>query len=310
MSHPDFPRKRLLVVAGPAFVALLATLIVIAVAGPAGAQDTSDAKPLLPDLTQDLPRQMSVVSARLAGRKVYRLAFRSATENHPNRFPAGGDLLLVGRRPDRATKTMTVDQYVDVFHPSTGAISQEVQRDVGTMLYVRAGDHQHWHVKGFQRFELRSASGARLVAPDRKTGFCVGNRYSTPAGQTTSKAGDEAVSRRGAPSTSARLTFRDLDEHCALSNPDRLSVVTGLSRDSGDDYKPKVEGQYIDITKVRSGDYLLVHRANSTRKIAETNYANNASSVLLRIRRSGAGKPTVRTIAKCLGKELCAAPTQ
>ncbi len=308
LRHPHPTRMRLLTVVAPTFVALLATFGVIAAAGPAGAQDASDFKPQPPDLTQDLPSQISVVAERRDGRRLYRLAFRSAAENHPDFSVGGGQLIVVGRRADRRTKTMTADQYVDIFRPSTGQIEQEVHRNVGTMRYVDAGTHKHWHLKGFERYELRRASGNRLVAPDRKTGFCVGNRYNAPrSGSTTApQAGDERTTRRGAVSTSPRLGFRDIDGECGQDKPDLLSVVTGLNPETGDDYKPFIEGQYIDITKVRSGRYVLVHRVNPTRKLVESNYTNNASSVLLQIRRSRTGKPTVRTLAKCPGKERCA----
>ncbi len=310
LRHPNQTRARLLTVAAPTFLAALATIVVVAAAGPAGAQDASDFKPQPPDLTQDLPSQISVVAERRGGRRLYRLAFRSAAENHPDSSAGGGELIVVGRRADRRTKTMTVDQYVDVFRPSTGQINtQEVHRNVGTMRYVNGGDHSHWHLKGFERYELRRASGNRLVAPDRKTGFCVGNRYNAPrSGSTTApQAGDVTTPRRGAVSGSQRLTFRDIDGECGKGKPDLLSVVTGLNPETGDDYKPYLEGQYIDITKVRSGRYVLVHRVNPTRKIVETNYTNNASSVLLQIRRSKTGKPTGRTLAKCPGKQRCAA---
>ncbi len=310
LRHLNPTRARLLTVVAPTLVALLATFGVIAAAGPAGAQDASDFKPQPPDLTQDSPSQISVVAERRGGRRLYRLAFRSAAENHPDTSVGGGQLIVVGRRADRKTKTMTADQYVDIFRPSTGQINtQEVHRNVGTMRYVKSGGHGHWHLKDFERYELRRASGNRLVAPDRKTGFCVGNRYNAPRrGAAMPRQGVvQAAPRRGVVSASRRLTFRDIDGNCGQSKPGLLSVVTGLNPETGDDYKPYLEGQYIDITKVRSGRYVLVHRVNPKRKLAETNYKNNASSVLLQIRRSRDGKPTVRTLAKCPGKERCAA---
>ncbi len=309
LRPPNPTRARLLTVVAPTFVALFATFGVIAAAGPAGAQDASDFKPQPPDLTQDLPSQISVVAERRGGRRVYRLAFRSAAENHPDTSVGGGQLIVVGRRADRKTKTMTADQYVDVFRPSTGGIEQEVHRNVGTMRYVKSGGHGHWHLKGFERYEMRHASSNRLVAPDRKTGFCVGNRYEAPRSSsiTRPQAGVASTPRRGAVSAAPRLTFRDVDGGCGLAKPDLLSVITGLNPRTGDDYKPYLEGQYIDITKVRSGRYVLVHRVNPTRKLVESNYTNNAASVLVQIRRSRTGKPTVRTLAKCPGKERCAA---
>lgn len=291
----------MLVVVLPALAVLLAALAMVVVVRPAGAQQAPALQPQVPDITQDVPKQISVIPQQLGGRRHYRLAFRSAAEN---RFPGrtgGGAVVLVGRRPNLGTKTMTVDQHIDLFDPHTGRIdTQEVHRNVGTMRFVTAADHQHWHLVGFERYELRRASSHRLVTRDRKTGFCVGNRYEF-------KAGSRLASRASA-AVSPQLTFRDFSQECGKSQPTILSVTVGLSPGWGDDYKPLVEGQFIDITEVPSGRYVLVHRVNPSRKIRESDYTNNASSVLLDIRRRTGSKPTVRTLAKCLGTDRCPAP--
>ncbi|HEU0234981.1 MAG TPA: hypothetical protein VFR14_00930, partial [Candidatus Limnocylindrales bacterium] len=43
---------------------------------------------------------------------------------------------------------------------------------VGTLRYVRSPDHRHWHLLGFDRYELRRADSGEAVVADRKSGFC------------------------------------------------------------------------------------------------------------------------------------------
>ncbi|MGI8731339.1 MAG: hypothetical protein ACR2LK_15395 [Solirubrobacteraceae bacterium] len=158
VSHPAADAGRVRVVVVPTLVVLLVALATILAVRPAGAQEPTVLQPQIPDLTQDIPKQISVATQQSAGRRHYRLAFRSAAEN---RFPgnAGGVVVLVGHRPDRSTKTMSVDQHIDLFDPHSGRIdTQEVHRNVGTMRFVKAAGHQHWHFVGFERYELRRAS--------------------------------------------------------------------------------------------------------------------------------------------------------
>jgi hypothetical protein len=260
--------------------------------GPAAAQSPTTLVPQLPDLVQATPRRLGVVEQRSNGKKRYRLIFASAAENRGFGANGGGQLVLVGHRPDTETRTMVVDQYVDMFDPQTGQIpTQAVFPDVARMRFVRNEDHRHWHSLQFERYELRRASDYRPVSRDRKTGFCVGNRYRV----------------RGAHAAQ-RLTDPDFDSHCALNQPDRLSVTVGLSVGWGDDYKPLIEGQFVDVTKVRSGRYVLVHRVNVDKAMQESDYDNNAASVLVKIRRRHEKKPTVSILRSCPGQERCPPP--
>ena len=61
----------------------------------------------------------------------------------------------------------------------------------------------------------------------------------------------------------------------------------------GDDYAATLEGQYLKLTGLRSGRYVLVHRANPGGDVRESNYENNVGEVTLNIPehpgRSGVG---------------------
>jgi hypothetical protein len=231
---------------------------------------------LLPDLAQSTPK---VLRISRAGNR-WRLGFLSAVLN------AGrGPLIIRGRRASTLDPTMDARQLI---RRSDGTTA--VGRRIGTMRYVTDPTHSHWHLMRFQRYELRGLRG-RLVAPGRKVGFCLTD--------SSRDAGDEDL-----PGERAEPTYR---QDCGPRRPDLLQVAEGISIGWMDVYAPLREGQYVDITDVRSGRYVLVHRVNVSRRIRERKRSNNASSLLIRISwpngRSSA--PTVRTLAACFYTARC-----
>ena len=173
---------------------------------------------------------------------------------------------------------MTADQLIQ------GA---DARRAVGRLRYVHSDDHEHWHLLGFERYELRRAAGGATRATDRKTGFCLGDRYRT-----------DSTALPAAP-PAPRYTSR-----CSLGQPDRLRLVEGISVGYGDDYRAKLEGQSVRLTGLAADRYVLVHRVNVSRRLRETDYSNNASSLLLRLHWR-AGAPRLRVLRLCPDSERC-----
>jgi hypothetical protein len=277
-----------------AAAAAIAAVLAGAGAG-ASAAPSPQLQPQLPDLVEATPNQISIASQRVHHHRRYRLIFRSSAENIGDGTNGGGHLIVVGHRPDRHHRWMTADQYVDLFDPVTGRIpSQQVKRNVGRLRFVHSSDHRHWHLMHFERYELFRASDHHRVARDRKTGFCLGNRY-------------QVKRRTGTASASRRIGYRDFFPDCGRNKQRLLKVVEGISTGWGDDYKPLLEGQFVDITKLRGGRYELVHTANPSHRILESDYSNNSSSVLLRIRRHGSHRPTMRILRRCPGQATCPA---
>lgn len=116
---------------------------------------------------------------------------------------------------------------------------------------------------------------------DRKSGFCLGDRYSTPS--TRPLRG-----RRGPAAFAAA--------DCGIGNPDLTALREGISVGYGDDYDAHLEGQEIDITNLAAGRYVLAHTVNPDRSIIELKYRNNASRALIRIVRSGHVRPTAKLL--------------
>lgn len=248
-----------------------------AVLGAVGLWRLGDEEPaeLLPDLDQAVPSALSIVRSGDS----YRITFLSAVDN-----VGEGPLIVEGTRPNRATPAMAARQVVR----STDGSSRRTA--LGKSLrYVEAETHAHWHLLGFERYELRSAADGSLLQPDRKTGFCLGDRYDADDGERLLNEPERAV----------------WTEECGRRQPGLLRVTEGISPGYGDDYVPKLEGQYIDVSPVPPGRYVLVHRVNPDGALRESDYDNNAASVLLLLRRPTGDIPTIRVLAECPDSERC-----
>ncbi|MDQ3670427.1 MAG: lysyl oxidase family protein [Actinomycetota bacterium] len=106
------------------------------------------------------------------------------------------------------------------------------------------------------------------VGRDRKTGFCLGDRYERTSLELPGKP-DEAI----------------WVEECRKGESDALRVRQGISPGYGDPYVPAREGQSIDVTGLPPSSYVLVHRVNPERELRESDYENNAASALIALSR-------------------------
>ena len=226
---------------------------------------------LLPDVVVKAPYDLELTSS--GGR--WRLGFASAASNL-----GAGPLLVQGRRRPGAA-TMTAVQEI---HRGDGSVTEA--RGVGSLRYVVSPDHAHWHLTPFMRYELRPAGGSGDVVRDRKTGFCLGDRYDTG---------------RRLPAKPARMVFTS---RCGLGERWRLGVRQGISVGYGDDYDPTLEGQYVDVTGLPAGRYWLVHRVNVEQVLQESRYDNNASALLVELTWLD-GRPSAAQLRRCAGRTTC-----
>ena len=128
------------------------------------------------------------------------------------------------------------------------------------LRYVRSADHEHWHMLDFMRYELRRANG-KLVAPDRKTGFCLGDRY-------------EIQLQLGRAEPEPTYT-----EECGKGQRGLLRLREGISVGYGDDYDAHLEGQSFDVTGLAGRPLPAGAPRQRGRVLRETDYSNNASSM-------------------------------
>ena len=229
----------------------------------------------LPDLDQEVPWDLQVTS-RGPG-PAYRLGFASAVRNIGD-----GPLIVSGQRERAGSSTMIADQLVDRVDGPMAVVD-----GVGRLRYVQSRDHEHWHLLGFERYELRAARGGKMRLVDRKTGFCLGDRYRV-----------RGRALRAQPSV-PRYTSR-----CGLGEAGRLRLVEGISVGYGDDYPANLEGQFLPLTGLPAGRYVLIHSVNVRRRLRETDYGNNAASLLLRLQWR-AGAPRLRVLRRCPASEHC-----
>ena len=98
--------------------------------------------------------------------------------------------------------------------------------------------------------------------------------------------------------------------NCGLGDTGLLNVEEGISPGYGDDYHPWLDGQWIDVTGLSAGRYVLVHRVNKARLLAESSYANNASSVLVALSwpTGKQGLPKLTVLRTCPNKARCTKP--
>jgi Lysyl oxidase len=231
----------------------------------------------LPDLDQELPWDLQITSTGPSTAREHRLGFASAVRNIGD-----GPLIVSGRRRWAAIQTMTADQLVE-----SADAPMAVVEGVGRLRYVESRDHEHWHLLDFERYQLRRAGGGTRRVTDRKTGFCLGDRYRT----------------RGRP-LRARPSVPRYTGRCGLGEKGRLGLVEGISVGYGDDYPANLEGQSLPLTGLPAGRYVLIHSVNVQRRLRETDYGNNAASLLLGLQWR-AGAPSVRVLRRCPDTERC-----
>jgi hypothetical protein len=250
-----------------------AALVVVLITACAGESEAPSPE-LLPDLDQAPPAAISIVVRE--GRE--RLVFLSAVEN-----VGAGPLLVAGRRPSASEPEMTARQVV---RKADRTATTHVLK--ARLRFVVSETHRHWHLLGFERYELRTPD-EKTVGRDRKTGFCLGDRYDADSGSRIAGEPPRAV----------------WTQECGRGQSERLRLLEGLSPGFGDDYVPLLEGQFIDVTGLPPGRYILIHRVNSTRDLGESSYANNAASALLELGRDAQGRATVAVLATCPDTASC-----
>ena len=228
---------------------------------------------LLPDFDQQPPRDLDV---RRTGRR-FLLWFTSAADN-----VGIGPFIVNGRR--RGAGAMRASQRIRL---ADGSL--RTYPEVGRWRYNATPDHSHWHLIDFQRYELRRGDGS-LVVRDRKSGFCIGDRYGVAPGRIAGRT--------------SRPVFRGF---CNLYQPGASDVNAGTSVGFSDRYHSRLDGQNVDLTNVPPGRYVLVNRANPSADIHELRYENNAASVAIQVRRPrGRGRPpVVSTLGTCPDSDRC-----
>jgi hypothetical protein len=141
----------------------------------------------------------------------------------------------------------------------------------GCMRFHDAPGHMHWHVLNFARYELRRAKTGKRV-DSQKVGFCVI---------------DTERPFPGLPGSPKEPVYPGTGNGCGGLDDEGQPIPPdseGLSIGWADVYFFGLPGQSLEITRLRRGRYCLISTADPTDLIAESNEANNASTVRLQMR--------------------------
>lgn len=275
-------RIRALVCAGVAVAGIAGTVVLTATAADGQARVGAGARQeLLPDLMPITPTGLTSEVFVEDGVAHARLGFYSAGQN-----VGVGPLIVEGHRASTNVAEMVADQVIMLRN------GEQVRRPgVGQLRYVQSESHEHWHLLKFMTYELRRAADNGLVVPDQKTGFCLGDRYNA---DPDTKQPEEPESRV-------------YNSNCGPKQTTLLGIVEGISVGWGDVYEAWRDGQYLELTGLPAGKYVVVHRVNPERTLKERSYGNNAASVLISIAWPDGKKraPVVKLLKRCPHSARC-----
>jgi len=239
---------------------------------------------LLPDFNIVTPQGLLTRRTFESGNAKWKLGFISAVYNQ-----GAGPAIVHGERSIREPDQMTAQQVI--MRPDGSTVTLQ---DVGRIRYDVEPTHAHWHLQRFMTYELRRVSDYKLMRPDEKRGFCLGDRFRVPKAKY--------------PRT-PRTKVYTFD--CEGKNPAAATVDEGMSVGWGDDYTQLRDGQQIDITGIPAGEYYLVNRVNASRRLKESSYGNNTSSIRVRLEWPGGPRqrPTMAIVAACTNTDRCRSGT-
>jgi hypothetical protein len=205
----------------------------------------------LPDLGMLPPKDFSVQQRPRGGKW---LRFDSVIVNvGPGVFEAEG------RGPIASNTIGDVVQLVE-----TAAGGRTEVATPATMFFAGDG-HDHWHVSELQEFTIaRVSDPGNVLNRGAKNGFCFWDNY---------RYGSTAPAHYHPSTTSA----------CELTGAG--TVPMGLSVGWGDEYPSGIAFQYIDISGLPNGDYVVTVTADHHGEFVEANDGNNSAWATIRITR-------------------------
>jgi hypothetical protein len=148
--------------------------------------------------------------------------------------------------------------------PNTGGADMFLGVPSASSYFEYSSCHRHYHFNTYAEYELLSADGNCVAANGHKQAFCLLDYYDYPCDSD--------------PSTPAGP--------CSLINGARGAYTCGnqgIRRNAQDVYYDGLDCQWIDITGVPAGDYIVRIRINTEHILNESNYDNNEVRVPVRI---------------------------
>jgi hypothetical protein len=210
-----------------------------------------DGTELLPDLGSLPPKDFSIQSRPRGGRW---LRFDTVIVNvGPGVFEAEGRGPVVG------------DELQEVVQLVETASGGRTEVATPASMFFAGDGHDHWHVRDLQDWTIASVNErAEPLRSGAKTGFCFWDNH-----------------RYG--STAAAFYHPITTSACEMRTDG--TVPMGLSVGWGDEYPSSIAFQYIDISGLPNGDYVVTLEADLDGEFIEADETNNTGWAVIRITR-------------------------
>jgi lysyl oxidase len=245
------------------FIAVLAALVFPPVVHIPSA---SAASPMLPDLRMAKVSKVMIDTTTISGHRLLR--YTATIVN-----VGAGPFETTGTRASTNESTMPLTQNI---YQSDGSI---VILPTNDTMYFAGDGHNHWHVTDLEGGELTREDNGVMVGTSAKHGFHAAD----------SSAWD--LTLPGAPQTKVYLACSG--SGCKSS---ALRVTEGVSVGWKDTYGFLVVDQWIDITDLNNGRYVLTLSADPHQFFDEADATNNTASATLSI-----GSDSVKILSRTGG---------
>ncbi len=276
------------------FLVGLLLVLSMMLAGLTHAPPTHAATQVLPDLGIAPFADFQIDKKTISGH--YLLRFTSRIVNN-----GAGAFEVHGSRASTSQATMSITQTIYNSDGSSSTISipynntsscgpnsPVTSSTPGTCMFWAGDGHNHWHVYGLARYDLIRQDNGVKVGTAAKTGFCFNDNYQW----NLSLPGAPQSPYYGTPTLTT----------CAQGNQSALTAIEGLSVGWGDTYPYNVYWQWVDITGLTSGRYVLKGHVDPNGWFTESNTGNNCNSAVLQITKGG---KAINVISISGGMQTC-----
>jgi hypothetical protein len=161
------------------------------------------------------------------------------------------------RGSQRVGTSMTLTQ--QRIYRSNGTFYDDASRDP-EIIWEPEDGHDHWHLKDAARYSLWNSDRTAEVAPALKVGFCL--------------VDSTRIETHG---PSNRVYTVATNNFCGENEPQRSSVVEGVSAGWRDLYDRGLAFQWVDVTNVSPGVHWLRAEIDPEDFVRESDEANSAT---------------------------------
>lgn len=218
------------------------------------------ASPMLPDLRMKKVTKVAIDTTTIPGRRLLR--YTATIVN-----VGVGPLETTATRGSTSETTMPVTQNI---YQSDGSV---ISVPTNTTMHWGGDGHNHWHVTDLEGSDLTPVDNAVVVGASAKHGF---------------HAADSTAYNLSLPGAPQSRVYRACSGRSCI--PSALSVREGVSVGWMDTYGYLLVNQWIDITDLTDGTYVLTLSADPHQYFEEADTTNNTASATLNI---GGGGVTI-----------------